>query len=152
MELREKIVFSIIICVIIVQNFVFLCWVGLVLFFFFSCLLSFMVVLKSRKKLLNSIIRLWVLKFNVCMLKSGLVKVISYEIDVSSSRCMIIVSIRLVMCVWLCCFGGSFLVRMVIKIRLLMLRISLIMINVISLVQIDGLVIYFIVRVIFFVI
>lgn len=66
------------------------------------------------------------------MVNSGLVSVIIYEISDSSFRCIISVSDNFSKCVLLCCFGGSLLVRMVMKIRLLIFSIILRIISVSS--------------------
>lgn len=92
-----------------------------------------MVVLNSRNMLLNSMIRLWLEKFLLNILNSGLVRVIIYEMFVSRFRCISSVSDRLRIWVWLCRCGGSLLVRIVMNIRLLMLRMIFSMIRVVRL-------------------
>lgn len=76
------------------------------------------------------------------MVKSGLVSLMIQVIEVSSVRCMIIVFIKLIWCVWVCWVVGSLVMIRERKIILLILSMIFSSVNVFSVSQVLGLVIY----------
>lgn len=79
------------------MGLVFLCCVV-----FFSCLCSFIVFLNSKNSLLKIRIRFCLEKVCLNRLNKGCVSVMIYVIDVRSFSCISSVSVRLIICVWLC--------------------------------------------------
>lgn len=86
--------------------------------------------MNSRKKLFSSRMIDWFDRLIGFSVSNGLVSLISYDMVVNSIMCISKVRFSLIIWVWLCSVGGSLLIRMVMKMRLLMLRIILSIIRV----------------------